>query len=212
MLFALFSEPVLFVLWTLAVVYGITIHEFAHVAAAYAMGDTTGRDLGRLTLNPMVHVDLVGFLMLLLIGFGWGNPAPYNPYKLRYPKWGPALVAMAGPFSNLVSIAVFGLIFRFLSASALVPANSLIFEFLVLLMLVNLVLMLFNLLPIPPLDGSRLLFTILPDRWAQFKQNLAQNGPFILIGLLLIDSLIPGASIFGSIFNWGWNILSRLFV
>ncbi len=103
----LVSDPIIFVLWILAVTYGITVHEFAHVFSAYLMGDDTGKQMGRLTLNPLVHIDWMGFLMLMFVGFGWGNPAPYNPYNLKYKKWGSAIVAWAGPLSNIISLLIF---------------------------------------------------------------------------------------------------------
>ena len=159
MIFTLLAEAGLPIVlsFVLAIVVAISIHEFAHALAGYLMGDTTARDAGRLTLNPLSHLDPFGSLMLLLAGFGWGKPTPYNPYNLRYPKWGPALVALAGPAINLcgaiISIAALVIVSRFLD-----PSNLLI-VFLLFLFNVNLMLMVFNLIPIPPLDGSQLLFT-----------------------------------------------------
>src|SRR3989344_9051947 len=95
----LFTQPSLFFLWLLAITYGITIHEFSHVLAARLQGDDTGERLGRLTLNPLAHLDPFGFILLLVVGFGWGKPAPYNPYNLKNQKWGEVLVALAGPAS-----------------------------------------------------------------------------------------------------------------
>jgi len=183
----------------LAIVVAISIHEFAHALAGYLMGDTTARDAGRLTLNPLSHLDPFGSLMLLLAGFGWGKPTPYNPYNLRYPKWGPALVALAGPAINLcgaiISIAALVIVSRFLD-----PSNLLI-VFLLFLFNVNLMLMVFNLIPIPPLDGSQLLFTILPARFNNLKITLMRNGPMILLGLILLDRF-GGFNIFGGIFDF----------
>ena len=201
MIFTLLAEAGLPIVlsFVLAIVVAISIHEFAHALAGYLMGDTTARDAGRLTLNPLSHLDPFGSLMLLLAGFGWGKPTPYNPYNLRYPKWGPALVALAGPAINLcgaiVSIAALVIVSRFLD-----PSNLLI-VFLLFLFNVNLMLMVFNLIPIPPLDGSQLLFTILPARFNNLKITLMRNGPMILLGLILLDRF-GGFNIFGGIFDF----------
>ncbi|MFA6534452.1 MAG: site-2 protease family protein [Patescibacteria group bacterium] len=206
----LLSDPLFFVLWLLAVVYALTIHEFSHVLAAYLMGDNTGKDLGRLTLNPLAHIDWLGFAMLLFVGFGWGNPAPYNPYNLRYKKWGTALVAFAGPLSNVISLLVFGLASKFLRIYTNLPTDNLLLEFLMFLALVNLVLLVFNLIPIPPLDGSKILFTVLPDKYNNFKISLMHNGPWVLLILIIADNFL-GISIFGRLFQWVWNIVYLLF-
>lgn len=192
----LFSQPLIFVAWVIAIVFGITIHEFAHVFAAYAQGDPTGKERGRLTLNPMVHIDPLGLVALLFVGFGWGRPAPFNPSYLKRPRLGTLLIALAGPLSNLLAIAVFGLVFRFLLPSFSLDAENLLVIFLVFLIQINLILMVFNLIPIPPLDGSRILFALLPSRYAHLAFTLERYGPFLLIGLLL----------------FGGSILSNLFV
>ena len=201
MIFTLLAEAGLPIVisFVLAIVVSISIHEFAHALAGSLMGDTTARDAGRLTLNPLSHLDPFGSIMLLLAGFGWGKPTPYNPYNLRYPKWGPALVALAGPAINLcgaaVSVTALAIASRFLD-----PSNLLI-VFLLFLFNVNLMLMVFNLIHIPPLDGSQLLFTLLPARFNTLKITLMQNGPMILLGLILLDRF-GGFNIFGSIFDF----------
>lgn len=178
--------------------YGITVHEFSHVLAAYLQGDDTGKLMGRLTLNPLAHIDPIGMLMLLFVGFGWGRPAPFNPYNLKNQKYGEVLVALAGPVSNFLSIIVF-MILANLLIGVLGPTNLLIqlFGFLIL---INIVLMVFNLLPIPPLDGSTLLFEILPSKYNHIKEQLARGGPMILIGLIIADNFL-GINIFGRIFS-----------
>ncbi|MFA5076584.1 MAG: site-2 protease family protein [Patescibacteria group bacterium] len=207
----LFSEPIFFFLWILAVVYAITLHEFSHVLAAYLMGDNTGKHMGRLTLNPLAHLDWLGMLMLVFVGFGWGNAAPYNPYNLKYKKWGSALVAVAGPLSNLLSLVFFGLAFKFLRLYTNLPPDNLLLQFLMFLALVNVALLLFNLIPVPPLDGSHILFAVLPDRFNEFKYRLAHNGPMVLVFLVVLDSFLPGFSLFGSLFSWAWNLVYFLF-
>lgn len=192
----LFSHPLVFVAWVFAIVFGITIHEFAHVFAAYVQGDPTGKERGRLTLNPLVHIDPLGLVALLVAGFGWGRPAPFNPSFLKRPRLGTLLIALAGPIANLLAITVFGLVFRFLLPSLSLDTENLLVIFLVFLIQVNLILMVFNLIPIPPLDGSRILFALLPKRYMGVAFALERYGPFLLIGLLL----------------FGGSLLSNLFV
>lgn len=204
----LFSQPTMFFIWVLAIVYGITVHEFSHVLAAYWQGDDTGQRMGRLTLNPIAHLDAFGFLLLLFAGFGWGKPAPYNPYNLKYRKWGEVLVGLAGPASNLISIFIFGLLANFL-VSSLGPTNLLI-QFFSFLVLINIILLVFNLIPVPPLDGSKLLFAILPAKYNDFKIKLAQNGPWILLMLIIADNFL-GINIFGRLFEVFFGLAGVLF-
>src|SRR3989338_4535636 len=110
----LFQDPMLFVAWLLAILYGITVHEFAHALAAYWQGDDTAKQAGRLTLNPLVHIDAIGILMLILAGFGWGRPTPVNPNNLKRGKFSDNLVSLAGVAVNLLSVFVFGIILKLL--------------------------------------------------------------------------------------------------
>lgn len=206
----LFSEPLVFVVWVLAILVALTVHEFAHAWAARAMGDNTAEISGRLSLNPVVHIDPMGFLLLLLVGFGWANPVPVNPNNYKNYAKGEILVSLAGPFSNLV-LALFagGALKLLLTYSALGPENLLV-NFLLLSVFLNVILMLFNLIPIPPLDGSHVLFVLLPRKFNQIKLFLAQYGPMLLIGLLLLDSFSQ-VSVFGTMFNGILNWVMRLF-
>lgn len=200
MLFSLlFESPQMFLIVVLALVYALTIHEFSHAAAATYFGDSTAKLSGRLTLNPLRHLDLMGTIMLLFAGFGWGRPVPVNPYNLRWRRWGDSIVALAGPLSNFISVVLFILLFK-LTLPHLAPDN-LLFIFLLYLILINLTLGIFNLLPIPPLDGSHVLFAALPSRFDDFKRKLAINGPWILLILIILDNLV-GINIFGRIFSW----------
>ena len=106
----LLQNPMLFLVWVLAIIFALTIHEFFHAFTGYLLGDKTAARAGRLTLNPMAHIDPVGFFALMFIGIGWAKPVPFNPYNLKYKKWGPALVALAGPGSNLASFILLGLL------------------------------------------------------------------------------------------------------
>lgn len=205
----LFSEPALFFAWILAILFGISIHEFAHAFAADRAGDPTAKNMGRLTLNPLAHLDPLGTIMLLFVGFGWGRPVPVNPYNFREHKWSPLLVSLAGPISNLLGVIFFGVFLKLLIAFTALGAANLLIQFLDLLIVVNLVLMLFNLLPIPPLDGAGFL-VYLPQKLFKLREFLEMRGPMILLILVIIDSF-SSVSIFGALFGWIINLVFRLF-
>jgi Zn-dependent protease len=157
----------------------VVIHEVSHGYAALALGDPTAKYQGRLTLNPLSHLDPVGSLLVPLIGYfaggfiiGWAKPVPFNPYNLRNAKWGEALVAIAGPLSNIFLAAIFGLSIRFFGAM-MNPAFLSLAGFVVL---INITLAVFNLIPIPPLDGSKILFALLPYKWQSFKESFEKYG------------------------------------
>lgn len=207
MLFSLlFSSPQMFLIIALAIVYALTIHEFSHAAAATMLGDNTAKHSGRVTLNPLAHLDPWGTLLLLFAGFGWGRPVPVNPYNMRWRSHGEAAVALAGPISNLLSVILFVIIIRIIGAS-LSPDNLLII-FLYHLLLVNLILGVFNLIPIPPLDGSKVLFSFLPASWDNFKTKLTINGLWILIALIILGDLTSW-DIFGSIIDFFLGLAGR---
>jgi Zn-dependent protease len=189
----------MFLVVILGIIYALTIHEFAHAAVATYLGDNTSKFSGRLSLNPLVHLDIFGTLMLLLAGFGWGKPVPVNVFNLKYKRWGESLVALAGPISNFISVILFILVFKL--AAAWLPADNMLLTFLGYLIMINLVLGVFNLTPIPPLDGSKVLFSALPSRFDSFKHKLSVNGPWILLFLLIADNFM-GINIFGRIFSF----------
>jgi Zn-dependent protease len=181
-------------------VIAFTIHELAHAVTADQLGDNTARRMGRLTLNPLAHLDPLGSLMLLFAGFGWAKPVPFNPYNLRYgPNLGTALVAAAGPLSNLVLAILAAIPFRLgllsvfdRGGSELIPSPSgFLFEFI----WINVLLMFFNLLPIAPLDGSKILRGFAPREWERPLMMLEQWGPFILLALVFLGGGLLGALI-----------------
>ena len=177
-------------------IYSVVIHEVSHGLAAQSLGDNTARDLGRLSLNPIKHIDLFGSiilpLFLLLLGspfvFGYAKPVPYDPRNLRDQKYGPIKVALAGPASNIVIALVFGLMLRFFPDSFPVGLIPQLFSIIVAL---NLILAVFNLFPIPPLDGHWILMTLLPARYHAFKVFLYKYSIFLfLIFIIVIYPLI----------------------
>ena len=169
------------------------IHEISHGAVALKLGDTTARDLGRLTLNPLKHLDPIGsFLLPLILAIshapviGWAKPVPYNPFNLRDPKRGAAIIGVAGPISNIALAIVFGIFIRVLSVFDLIPANEFIFTAFTYIVIINIALAVFNLIPIPPLDGSKVLFALLPNKYAYVEEFLSRYGFFIIIFLLFV--------------------------
>ena len=189
-LFLLRDDPQLFFAFVIAVIVGITFHEFSHAAVATLQGDQTARSQGRLTLNPVSHLDPLGTIALVLAGFGWGRPVPFSPMHLRSRRWGAALVSLAGPAANFVLALVSVIALRLLYSNTL-EGFQLDFRvrLLEMLVLLNVVLGVFNLLPIPPLDGSRLLSIFLPPSRQNIVYFLDQYGIFLLLGILI---LAPG--------------------
>jgi len=188
-----------------ALLVGITFHEFSHCLAAYLLGDPLARNMGRLSLNPKVHLDPVGTLLLFVAGFGWGKPAPVNPYRLRTgPKSGMALVAAAGPLSNLVIAGLAGLPIHAgilpWHTPFLVPTRISFWDgadylglFLSATVIFNCVLAVFNLIPVAPLDGFRVAVGILPRDLSEAVAGLEQYGIVILMLLLVLPMLTNGA-------------------
>ncbi|MEK7621773.1 MAG: site-2 protease family protein [Patescibacteria group bacterium] len=179
----------------LILVLSVVIHEVAHGWAAYFLGDPTAKLAGRLTLNPLVHLDPLGsvFVPLLLfitnspIMFGWAKPVPYNPYNLQAGRGGPAIVAAAGPSSNLFLALIFSLIIRF--TPGLTPPAFL--HLAAIIVIINLSLALFNLIPIPPLDGSKILFALIPYRYRALEEILTRYQLFFaLIAIMFLAPLL----------------------
>ncbi len=195
-------DPIFYLFEIVVLIFSIVIHEFSHGWVANYLGDPTAKYQGRLTLNPLPHIDplgsiLIPFLMFLSgtgIIFGWAKPVPYNPYNLKDQRRGPALVAVAGPLANLAVAVFFGLVIRTLAAYGVGLA---IIPFLGFIVLINIVLAIFNLVPIPPLDGSKLLFSVLPYSTRHIQEFLERNGMllllvFIFFGFQLIIPIIFG--------------------
>jgi Zn-dependent protease len=199
-------------------IIAITVHEFMHAWTAWMLGDDTARLLGRISLNPAVHFDPVGAFMFLLIALGfpglaWGRPVPVNDYRLRplgrFGRHGSmALVSLAGPLSNVVLGAVAAGIIRFSEAAG--SSLGAIGEFLWIFMIVNFSLAAFNMLPLPPLDGSRILTAILPPFWRPVLAPLERYGIAILLVLLLLGGSL-GGNVIGAIINPVRDLLLEVF-
>jgi Zn-dependent protease len=171
----------------IALLISLSVHEWAHAYSAYLLGDDTAAMQGRLTLNPLAHLDPVGTVFMILssmsgIFIGWAKPVPVNPYNLGQPKRDMALVALAGPFSNLV-LAIFTVIITKLLTG--MGGGLLLGSFLQIFFIVNISLMAFNLLPVAPLDGSKIIGLIVPDSMYQQYNQYLQYGPYILIAILI---------------------------
>ena len=189
MLDLLFTNPAAFVVIFGSIIIAIGIHEFAHCFMADRLGDPTPRSMGRLTLNPLAHLDPLGTLMILITGlFGWGKPSPFDPYNLKHPKKDTAVIALAGPVSNLILAALLSLILR----TASLPQNVGLIVFGLLTLNVNLAL--FNLLPVPPLDGSKILGVFLTNEQALRLSSFAGRNSFLLLFLFILP-LFAGRSL-----------------
>ncbi len=192
----------------IVVVTALPVHEAAHGWAADRLGDHTARDAGRLTLNPMAHLDLFGSLALVLFGFGWAKPVPINPSRMRKPRSGLVLTALAGPFSNLLMAGAVMVIFKFyLHFGNTATSSGILFAQIIYTVLqTNLTLAVFNLLPVPPLDGSTLLTALLPVSWRMKLHKYERVFYVILILLLYLGVLrIPmniAAEVLFSGLNW----------
>ena len=181
----------------LVVLFSIVMHEVSHGLMAYSLGDNTAKHAGRLTLNPLPHLDLFGSILLPFLTyslggfiFGYAKPVPYNPLYLRDQRFGPAKVGFAGPASNILIAIIFGLILRFLPTFLQTTILPELFSFIVL---INLVLAIFNLLPVPPLDGHWLLLSIIPERFYAFRNFYLRYGLvlFLLVLLFVLPLIFP---------------------
>jgi Zn-dependent protease len=170
-----------------AIFFSLTVHEFFHAYLAYRFGDTTARDMGRLTLNPLAHLDFFGTLMMFLSGFrfGWAKPVPVNPYNLRNPRWADLWISAAGPLSNLGLGFIFGMLFR-LAYSGFLPVPFVIVQFFLIAVIINVSLAFFNLIPLFPLDGSHILASLLPREYEEKLAGIQRFAPFLLMFLILI--------------------------
>jgi Zn-dependent protease len=196
------------------ILLALTFHECAHAYVAHLYGDDTAQKSGRLTLNPLRHLDPLGTIMIFLVQFGWAKPVPVNPYNLRNPKKDMLWISAAGPLSNMLLALVSGLLFRLFSDLALTAERDTIPGLMVLMIFfslkINLALAIFNVLPIAPLDGSKILYGILPPRFGKMIFALERYGPFILLGLIIFGRA-TGVSILGRLIWPFVDFFSKLF-
>ena len=186
----LLTDPWAFFAFAVALLVAFSFHEAAHAFVSLKLGDNTALDDGRVTLNPLAHLDPLGTIFLLTLGFGWGKPVRINPNNFKNPRIGSLISALAGPLANLTLAIIFGLALRFLHPFASANLSSL----LSLMVFINLILMIFNLIPIPPLDGSNILALLIP---AQSYHKFARNGTYFLLSLILLSFL--GVPVFETI-------------
>ncbi len=196
------NEGIVIVFQLVVLIFSVMVHEISHGAMALKLGDTTAKDAGRLTLNPVKHIDPFGSVILPLLMalpalfggpvgpiFGWAKPVPYNPWNLKNPKAGAGIIAAAGPLSNLTIAAVFGVLARFAAEGGALLG---LFQ---LVILINISLAFFNLIPIPPLDGSNILFAFFPDRSHAFRAFLTRYGLFILLAYIFFGFPLLGSAV-----------------
>lgn len=182
----------------------ITLHELSHGYVAYKMGDPTAKQAGRLTLNPLRHIDIMGLVMMVVFRFGWAKPVPVNMYRFKNPKRGMAITALAGPVSNLILAAVFLFLYGVLYIPLTLRSwGGPILETVHITAYLSIALAVFNIIPIPPLDGSKVLFSLLPDRWYYKLMRYERYGMMLLIALILLTRTVgsPLSAVTGSIYN-----------
>ncbi|OGZ79000.1 MAG: hypothetical protein A2312_01585 [Candidatus Staskawiczbacteria bacterium RIFOXYB2_FULL_32_9] len=201
-------EPIIVIFYFIILIFSVILHELAHGYMAFSLGDPTAKYEGRLTFNPIKHLDPFGSVILPLLLFitnvpiliGWAKPVPINPYNFRDQKWGEFKVSIVGPLTNFAIAVIFGLIIRFFYG--ILPLN--LIEFFGIIVNLNLVLAFFNLVPIPPLDGSWILFHFLPDSLFKVKMFLQQYGTVILVFFLFFG----GPTVIG----YFVNLFSRIII
>lgn len=180
MLQTLFQSPLAFLVFAVGLLIAITIHEFSHAYAADRLGDPTPRSQGRLSLNPLVHLDPMGTIAMLLIGFGWGKPVEFDQYNLEHPRRDAAIISLAGPLSNISLAIILSLLGKY------VILNSLFATFAYPVIYINIMLAVFNLVPIGPLDGQKILFGLLPrDLAYEYQSIMRRYGTLILLMFIL---------------------------
>lgn len=192
----LIRDPVLLITVLPVILLALTVHEWAHAYSAYRLGDPTARHLGRMTLNPMAHLDLFGTLAIIFIGFGWAKPVPVNPNNLREPRRHMMWIAAAGPLSNIAQALIFGLLLQMMTMMG--GSSGIMFKIVHYGIIINCALAVFNLLPVPPLDGSKILYGLIPSMTYESINKLERYGPMVLMGVIAFG-YITGKSILWSI-------------
>ena len=205
----LFSNPLLFAIYIVALLLAITVHEFSHAWAAEHQGDPTPRLQGRLSLNPFVHLDTFGLIFLLFFGFGWGKPVQFDPYNLREPRHDAAIISLAGPLSNFILALLLSILIRLFILFKLPLLITISSVVLIPILQLNLVLGVFNLLPVSPLDGFKIVGGVLPSTQAKEWYGLERYG---LIFLLLLILPLGNSSLLDLVIRPAINFLMNLLI
>jgi len=196
------------------ILLALTFHEYAHAYVADKYGDDTAKQSGRLTLNPLAHLDPLGTIMIFIVHFGWAKPVPVNPYKLKNPKKDMLWISASGPLANMILALMSGILLRFIFSIVGAPDQHSIIGLLIFMvvmsMQINLALAIFNVLPIAPLDGSKILFGLLPSKHEGTIYFLNRYGPFILIGLIVFGR-VTGVSVLGGLIWPFVEFFSKIF-
>lgn len=213
-MFNIFSkEGLISFLYTLpALLFCLSVHEFAHAYTAYKLGDRTQKTMGRLTLNPFSHIDIAGFICIALFGFGWGKPVMIDDRNFKNKAAGNALTAFAGPCSNIIMAILFTIILKILLITGVIlptinsVVGSIILNMLILTIQFNVVFAIFNLIPIPPFDGSRILYFFLPAKGREYMYKIEQYS-FIIVLVILVTGI--GSKLVSPIVNFVLGLLSK---
>lgn len=213
-MFNIFSkEGLISFLYTLpALLFCLSVHEFAHAYTAYKLGDRTQKAMGRLTLNPFSHIDIAGFMCIALFGFGWGKPVMIDDRNFKNKAAGNALTAFAGPCSNIIMAILFTIILKILLITGVIlptinsVVGSIILNMLILTIQFNVVFAIFNLIPIPPFDGSRILYFFLPAKGREYMYKIEQYS-FIIVLVILVTGI--GSKLVSPIVNFVLGLLSK---
>lgn len=213
-MFNIFSkEGLISFLYTLpALLFCLSVHEFAHAYTAYKLGDRAQKAMGRLTLNPFSHIDIAGFICIALFGFGWGKPVMIDDRNFKNKAAGNALTAFAGPCSNIIMAILFTIILKILLITGVIlptinsVVGSIILNMLILTIQFNVVFAIFNLIPIPPFDGSRILYFFLPAKGREYMYKIEQYS-FIIVLVILVTGI--GSKLVSPIVNFVLGLLSK---
>ena len=192
------------------ILVALTFHEYAHGYVALRFGDPTAKMAGRLTLNPLSHLDPIGTIMLFVVHFGWAKPVPVDPRYFRNPKQDMLWVALAGPGANMVLAFISGILLSMLGRGSLFGSHNMLLIMLQYSLFINLALAVFNMLPIPPLDGSKVLRGLLPYQYQHIADQMEMYGPWALMGLIMMG-MLTGRSIFWSFIGPFVKFFSELF-
>lgn len=192
----------------------ITLHELCHGFVAYKLGDNTAKNMGRLTLNPIKHIDVMGLIMMVAFKFGWAKPVPVNMYNFKNPKSGMAITALAGPVSNVLLAAIVLFLYGFVAQPlyAMGETGYVLSQTILNTAYLSCALAVFNIIPIPPLDGSKVLFSVIPDRAYLQLMRYERFGMILLLAVVATGLISPFLTKFaGGLFDYLWNLAELSF-